>query len=194
MVSSWFFDHYIEVCGALTGFLYLVFSIRQHFLTWPVGLINAIFYIVVFFSSKIYADMTLQFYYVGISIYGWWCWYHGSETGDVLEVSRTHLQLWIRLGVATFVLFALLAFVLLHYTDTQVPYWDAVTTALSVVATWMLAKKKLEHWLVWIFVDFFSMGLFLYKALYPTALLFLAYTVLAFLGYSEWKKELKRLA
>jgi len=78
----------------------------------------------------------------------------------------------------------------LHYTDTQVPYWDGLTTALSIVATWMLARKKIEHWLVWVVVDAISMGLFIFKELYPTTLLFLVYTVLAVYGYAEWKKEL----
>lgn len=190
MIIHWLIDHYVEICGALSGFLYLGFSIRQHLLTWPVGLINALFYIAVFFSSKIYADMSLQFYYVAISIYGWWCWHHGSAVEKVLKVSRTSFHLWIYLGIASLLLFAFLALVLIRFTDTQVPYWDAITTALSVIATWMLAKKKLEHWIIWIFVDFISIGLFLFKELYPTALLFLAYTILAFLGYSEWKKEL----
>lgn len=191
MVCNWIYDHYIEICGTLTGFLYLGFSIRQHFLTWPIGLINALFYIAVFYSSKIYADMSLQLYYVAISIYGWWCWYHGSESGNLLKVSRTSINLWLKLILISSMLFAFLAAVLVRFTDTQVPFWDALTTSLSVVATWMLARKKVEHWLIWIFVDFISIGMFLYKELYPTTLLFLAYTVLAFFGYLEWKKELK---
>lgn len=79
-----------------------------------------------------------------------------------------------------------------HYTDSQVPYWDGLTTALSIVATWMLAKKKIEHWLLWVFVDAISIGLFIYKDLYPTTLLFLVYTILAVYGYWEWKRELEQ--
>jgi len=153
-------------------------------------LLNALFYIAVFFSSKIYADMTLQFYYAGISIYGWWSWQRGSASGHSLEVNRTGIDLWLKLMIAFLLLFAVIAFVLVIFTDSSVPYWDALTTAMSIVATWMLARKKIEHWLIWILVDSISIGLFLVKELYPTTLLFLVYTILAVYGYFEWKKEL----
>ena len=189
-IYNWLIDNYVEVCGTLTGFFYLGFSIRQHFLTWPVGLLNALFYVVVFFTSKIYADMSLQLYYVAISIYGWWCWYHGSKVGKSLEVSRTNKALWMKLAFIFLLLFGVIAVVLVKFTDSQVPYWDSVTTAMSIVATWMLARKKIEHWLVWVVVDAISIGLFIFKELYPTTLLFLVYTILAIYGYFEWKKEL----
>jgi len=189
-IYQWIIDHYVEVCGTLTGFLYLGFSIRQHYLTWPVGLLNALFYIVVFFTAKIYADMSLQFYYVAISVYGWYCWLHGSTTGQSLEVTRTSPSLWLKLVVLSLLLFVVIAVVLVRLTDSPVPYWDAVTTALSIVATWMLARKKIEHWLVWVLVDFISIGLFIVKELYPTTLLFVVYTILAVYGYFEWRKEL----
>jgi len=134
--------------------------------------------------------MSLQFYYVAISIYGWWCWYHGSVSGKNLEVSRTSKILWMKLAFIFLFLFAAIACLLVNYTDSQVPYWDAVTTAMSIVATWMLARKKIEHWLVWVFVDAISIGLFIFKELYPTTLLFFVYTILAVYGYLEWRKEL----
>ena len=190
VIYQWLIDHYIEVCGTLTGFLYLGFSIRQHFLTWPAGLFNALFYIAVFFSSKIYADMTLQFYYVAISIYGWWRWHHGNTTGNLLGVTRTSRTLWLKLLASSILLFIAIAFILVRYTDSPVPILDGLTTALSIVATWMLAQKKIEHWLMWIVVDSISMGLFIVKGLYPTTLLFFVYTVLAIYGYFEWRKEL----
>ncbi len=191
-VFQWIFDHYVEVCGTLSGFLYLGFSIRQHPLTWPVGLLNAIFYIFVFFSSKIYADMALQFYYAAISIYGWWSWYHGSASGNSLKVTITSRTLWLILSIMFLLLFVAIAFVLIRFTDSQVPYWDAITTSLSILATWMLARKKLEHWMVWVFVDAISIGLFIVKNLYPTTLLFSVYTILAIYGYFEWKREIER--
>jgi nicotinamide mononucleotide transporter len=190
-VSQWVLEHYVEVCGTLTGFLYLGFSIRQHYLTWPVGLVNALFYLVVFFTSKIYADMTLQIYYIFISGYGWWSWHHHSVSGQSLSVSRTTLALWIKLAIVSLGLFTVLSWILVKYTDTQVPFLDAITTALSIVATWMLARKKLEHWLVWVVVDTISIVMFVVKGLYPTTVLFFVYTVLAIYGYAEWQKELK---
>jgi nicotinamide mononucleotide transporter len=189
-IGEWLIEHGIEVCGTITGFLFLGFSIRQHFLTWPVGLLNALFYIVVFFYSKIYADMALQFYYVAISCYGWWCWYKGTETGNRLNVSRTSRSTWFKLIAIAIAMFLGIAAVLVYYTDSKVPIWDGLTTSLSIVATWMMARKKIEHWLIWILVDSLSIGLFVFKELYPTTLLFVTYTILAFYGYLEWRKEI----
>lgn len=190
-IGEWLLAHGIEVCGTITGFLFLGFSIRQHFLTWPIGLLNALFYIAVFFYSKIYADMVLQFYYVAISCYGWWCWYKGTEAGNRLNVSKTSRSDWFKLIVIAIVMFLVIAAVLALYTDSQVPIWDGLTTSLSIVATWMMARKKIEHWLIWILVDSLSIGLFIFKELYPTTLLFVTYTILAYYGYVEWRKEFR---
>jgi nicotinamide mononucleotide transporter len=86
------------------------------------------------------------------------------------------------------VIFILIWFVLEYYTDSTIPIPDALATAMSIVATWMLARKILEHWLVWIFVDTFSIGLFWYKDLMPTVFLFVIYGTMAIVGYTEWKK------
>jgi nicotinamide mononucleotide transporter len=96
----------------------------------------------------------------------------------------------LKLIALSFLLIAVIAVVLVRWTDSPVPYWDAVTTALSIVATWMLARKKIEHWLVWVLVDSISIGLFIVKELYPTTILFFVYTILAVYGYYEWRKEL----
>ncbi len=134
--------------------------------------------------------MSLQFYYVAISIYGWWCWLHGSAAGNTLSVTKTDLSTWIKISVASVLLFAVIAYILMNYTDSPVPLLDAITTALSIVATWMLAKKKIEHWLLWVLVDTISIGLFAYKELYLTTILFFVYAVLAIYGYYEWRKEI----
>jgi nicotinamide mononucleotide transporter len=93
------------------------------------------------------------------------------------------------LAGVSLLLFALIWFILKNYTDSNVPVADSLATSLSIVATWMLARKILEHWLVWIFVDLFSIGLFWYKELYPTVVLFVVYTIMAVVGYFEWKKD-----
>lgn len=192
---EWFLTNKIEVLGAILGLFYIVFSIRQNILTWPTGLLTSALYVVVFFRSGFYADMGLQLYYVFISIYGWYFWLKGGskETADVgtPQVRKTSKKLWIRLTLLFFVLYAAILFILLNFTDSTVPFMDTLTTALSIVATWMLAKKYIEHWLIWIFVDLVSTGLYVYKNLWPTVILFLVYTLMAFVGYREWRKDLK---
>ncbi len=192
---EWFLTNKIEVLGAILGLFYIVFSIRQNILTWPTGLLTSALYVVVFFRSGFYADMGLQLYYVFISIYGWYFWLKGGskETADVgtPQVRKTSKKLWIRLTLLFFVLYAAILFILLNFTDSTVPFMDTLTTALSIVATWMLAKKYIEHWLIWIFVDLVSTGLYVYKNLWPTVILFLVYTLMALVGYREWRKDLK---
>jgi len=192
---EWFLTNKIEVLGAILGLFYIVFSIRQNILTWPTGLLTSALYVVVFFRSGFYADMGLQLYYVFISIYGWYFWLKGGskETADVgtPQVRETSKKLWIRLTLLFLVLYAAILFILLNFTDSTVPFMDTLTTALSIVATWMLAKKYIEHWLIWIFVDLVSTGLYVYKNLWPTVILFLVYTLMALVGYREWRKDLK---
>jgi len=191
LIIKWLSGNYIELLGAILGIVYIFFSIRQSILTWPVGLLTSVLYVWVFFFSKLYADMGLQLYYVFISIYGWYEWLRGnrSDAGEKLEISRLSVKLGIVLLVVNALLFLIIWFILKNYTDSPVPMADGLATSLSIVATWMLARKILEQWLVWIFVDAFSVGLFWYKDLMPTVILFVVYTIMAVAGFVEWKKE-----
>lgn len=194
LVIKWLSGNYIELLGAILGIAYIFFSIRQSILTWPVGLLTSLLYVWVFFVSKLYADMGLQMYYVAISIYGWYEWLFGNQTNhaESIKVSRINFRLGIILSIVSILLFFVIWFILKNYTDSSVPMADSLATALSIVATWMLARKILEHWLIWIFVDAFSIGLFWYKDLMPTVVLFVVYTVMAYIGYREWKQEFKQ--
>lgn len=188
---NWLTVHYVELLGAVLGFIYIFLSIRQNIFTWPVGLLTSALYVYVFLVSKFYADMGLQVYYVGVSIYGWYHWLKGNPAkDDSLAVSRTPKKLWLPLLGVTAVIFVILVFVLKYYTDSPMPFGDSLTTALSIVATWMLARKYIEHWLIWVFVDFFSAVLYVFKGLWPTVILFIVYTVMAIIGYRDWKSDL----
>ena len=193
IILGWLLSNKIELLGAILGILYIFFSIRQSILTWPTGLLTSVLYVIVFFQSKFYADMGLQVYYVVISIYGWYYWLKGakSEESHSVPVRKLSKKLWIIMGVASVLIYIILVFILIDFTDSDVPYMDSLTTALSIVATWMLAKKYIEQWLIWIFVDAVSAGLYVFKNLWPTVILFIVYTIMAILGYIEWKKDLK---
>jgi nicotinamide mononucleotide transporter len=193
LVLDWLLDNKIELLGAILGVLYIVFSIRQNILTWPTGLLTSALYVAVFFQAKLYADMGLQVYYVLISVYGWYYWVKGKKDQEKVKVpvKRTTLKLWTVLIVVSIVLYLIILLILIKWTNSDVPYMDSLTTALSIVATWMLAKKYIEHWLIWIFVDLVSSGLYIYKELWPTVILFIIYTLLAYRGYIEWGKDIK---
>ena len=192
-ILEWLLSNKIEILGAILGILYIFFSIRQNIFTWPTGLLTSVLYVFVFFQSKFYADMGLQVYYVGISIYGWYYWVKGKkpENSDSVPVKETRKILWLKLAAVTLLLYGVILYILLNFTDSPVPFMDTLTTALSIVATWMLARKYIEHWLIWVVVDIISTGLYIYKELWPTVILFIVYTVMAVLGYVEWKKDLK---
>ncbi|WP_299580333.1 nicotinamide riboside transporter PnuC [uncultured Sunxiuqinia sp.] len=188
---TWLSANYVELLGAVLGFAYIFLSIRQHIFTWPVGLLTSALYVYVFLVSKFYADMLLQVYYVGVSIYGWYFWLKGNPNSEnELRVSRMPLNFYFPVILVSVLLFLLFLFGLKYYTDSPVPFGDSLTTALSIVATWMLARKYVEHWLIWIFVDFFSAFLYGFKGLWPTVILFLVYTGMAVYGYRSWRNDL----
>ena len=189
---EWISVNYIEVIGAILGVVYIFFSIRQNIFTWPTGLLTSALYVYVFFVSKFYADMGLQFYYVFVSIYGWYFWLKGGQKkGEKqVSVSRISMKLFWKLLIVTVFIYVNILFILLEFTDSPVPFLDSMTTALSIIATWMLARKIIEHWIIWIFVDAFSAGLYAYKDLWATCILFIIYTGMAVLGFIQWKKDL----
>jgi nicotinamide mononucleotide transporter len=193
LILEWLLSNKIEVLGAILGIAYIFFSIRQNILTWPTGLLTSVIYIAVFYKSKLYADMSLQVYYVIISIYGWYFWIKGKSTNNngSVPVRKTGKRLWFKLAAISGIIYVVILYIL-KLTDSDIAYLDSMTTALSIVATWMLAKKYIEHWIIWIFVDLFSSGMYVYKNLWPTVILFLIYSVMAYFGYIKWKEDLNR--
>jgi nicotinamide mononucleotide transporter len=203
IVSSWLSDNYIEVFGAVTGIIYVFLEIRQTIWLWPVGIITSAVYIWVFFTSKFYADMSLQGYYLVISILGWYWWAKGTgqsaqgtrnneagEENETLQVTRLKLRTGVILSVVFILIYAIMWLVLTRLTDSPVPVRDSFITSLSIVATWMLARKIYEHWFLWIVVNFVSAVLFLTRGLYPTVILYIFYGIMSFAGLVAWKKTI----
>lgn len=191
MIISYIRLHAVELIGAILSLIYLYLSIRQKSSLWIFGFLCSAFYIVVFYQSKFYADMSLQFYYLAISVFGWFSWQKGkTPQGKAFVIRRTPVLPWIVILLATTALFFIYYFILSKLTDSPLPAWDSFTTALSITATWMLARKYIEHWLLWIVVDAVSAGLYFSRELYPTAILFVVYTVMAAVGFWSWVKKM----
>lgn len=201
-VNSWLSDNYIEIFGAVTGIIYVLLEIRQNIWLWPVGIITSAVYIWVFFSGKLYADMSLQVYYLVISFLGWYWWVRGSGQGGVsltpgnvpsdkiLSVVRVSFRTGIILGAVFVILFTAMFLVLDRLTDSPVPAWDSFITSLSVIATWMLARKIYEHWYLWIIINISAAALFFTRGLHPTVVLYIVYCVMSFAGLKAWRKSL----
>jgi len=193
-IIEWLWQNKTEVAGAILGILYVILSVRQNILTWPTGLLTSFLYIVVFYKSGLYAAMGLQTYYVAISIYGWYFWLNGkrNENENALSVSRATNKIILSTILVSILLYGILFLFLNRFTDSDVPHFDAFTTAWSISATWMLAKKHIETWIIWMVVDVLSIGLYVHKNLWPTAILFIVYTVMAVWGWLEWQKDLNK--
>ena len=200
-VINWISDKYIEVFGAITGIVYVFLEIRQNIWLWPVGVITSSVYIWVFFTGKFYADMSLQCYYLVISIIGWYWWSEGRGQGDVSstsheikQISVTHItrKTAITLSMVFVLLYTGLWFFLDRLTDSPVKEWDSFITSLSIIATWMLARKIYEHWYLWIIVNFASVVIFVVRGLYPTVVLYAVYGIMSFAGLWEWSKTIRQ--
>jgi len=200
IVSDWISNNYIELFGAVTGILYVFLEIRQNIWLWPVGIITSAVYIWVFFTGKLYADMGLQGYYLVISMMGWYWWIKGDrrpatgnrQSGKKLKVTRLPLNTGIILAVVFLLLFFIMCVTLDRLTDSPVPAWDSFITSLSIIATWMLARKIYEHWFLWIVVNIAAATLFFTRELYPTVILYIVYCVMSFAGLVEWKKSINK--
>jgi nicotinamide mononucleotide transporter len=181
----------VEIIGAVLSAIYLLLSIRQNNWCWLFGGLGAALYVLVFFESKFYADMSLQFYYIFISFYGWYNWKYGkhSEEEKQIPITKMPQKQWLLLSILTFLVFSAYA-AILSQTDSPVVIGDSFTTATAILATYMLSRKYIEAWLVFVVSDGVCIGLYIYKELYITAFLFVFYTVVAFLGYLDWRKEM----
>lgn len=185
--------HYNEILGTITGLIYVFYSIEQKRILWVYGGISSLFYIVVFFQAGLFAYMTLYFYYTGISIYGWFAWAKPKdETSGRSKITCLTTRSWILTGSVIGLLFLIVGFVLTYTANAEMVWADALMTSGSIAATWLLMRKVIDHWLLWIGIDTLSGFVSLHKGLPFAAILFFIYTLLAIKGYFEWKKEWTR--
>ncbi|MGA9767609.1 MAG: nicotinamide riboside transporter PnuC [Blastocatellia bacterium] len=182
---------YYEIIGAAFGLLSVWLTVKENIWLWITGLISVCFYIVVFFQAKYYANMGLQVVFIALQIYGWHEWLRGGKDRGRLEISRTDFKLGLWLAAIAFIATAAMGYLLATRTDAVLSYWDSAASALSIIAQWMLAKKLIENWIVWIAVDAITIGLCLYNNLFATAALYVAFLVLAMMGLIEWRKTIK---
>jgi nicotinamide mononucleotide transporter len=180
----------IEIIAAVFGVVSVFLSVKQNIWSWPTAIINVGLYIIVFFESKLYADTGLQVVYVVLNAYGWYHWLYGGKNRTELPVSKTSARLGTLLGMLVLAGTAVIGTFLSRQTDAALPYVDAFTTSTSLVAQWMMTRKLLENWIIWVAVDVIYIGMYIYKSLYVTAVLYLIFLILSALGYVQWKRSL----
>ncbi|MCH5334531.1 MAG: nicotinamide mononucleotide transporter [Alistipes sp.] len=180
----------LQIAGVALGLLYLWLEYRADIRLWLVGLIMPVVHGTLYYKSGLYADCAMQCYYIAAGLYGLTVWSRrkaaaGEEPGA--GIGRTPLRAAVAAAALYAVLHAALYFVLSRLTDSTVPFWDSMTTALCIVAYWMLSRKYVEQWLVWLAVDAITTGLYIYKGIPLTAGLYAIYSALAVAGYMRWR-------
>lgn len=182
-------NNWIEILGTLCGVAYLYLELKASIYMWLTGIAMPAISLFVYYEAGLYADFGINIYYLLAACYGLGVWLFGKQSdGTPIAISPApHLAYW-QATVCFVLCFGAIGFVLTEYTDSTVPWWDSFTTALSIVGMWMLARKWLEQWWVWVAVDAVSTGLYFYKGIYFYAALYAAYTIIAIYGYYKWKR------
>ena len=180
----------LEITGTIVGLVYLWLEYRASIYLWIASIIMPAIYIFIYFQAGLYADFGINIYYLIASIYGWLVWINGKRKDVQKELPITHTPLAVCLPLtAVFAIsFIGIAYLLIVFTDSNVPWLDSFTTALSIIGMWMLAQKYVEQWIVWIVVDVVCCGLYFYKELYFTSGLYGIYAFIAIFGFLKWKQ------
>jgi nicotinamide mononucleotide transporter len=189
LVQFLFGTGWLEWCGVFTGILCVWLAAKNNIWNWPIAIVSVLIYIVIFFESKLYADMGLQFYFFAMNIYGWYYWSKQRDNPEKERPISLITSKEIILSIIGIIVFTLvLGFILHKNTDASFPFIDSFCTACSLIAQIFLARKVLQNWLIWIFVDLIYVSVYFSKELYATGLMYALYVVIATIGYIDWRK------
>lgn len=179
-----------EVLGFVTGGICVWLVVRQHMWNWPIGILNNIFFFVLFYQARLFADMGLQVVYLALGLYGWWNWRYGGEKRTELRVSDANFEEWLTvlvlLPIFTWAMHGVLVLV-----NGASPFWDALTTALSLAAQFLLCRKKIENWFFWIAADIIYIPLYVSRGLPLTAILYGVFLTMCLVGVWQWGRALR---
>lgn len=182
----------LEVAGVISGLLCVYLAAKNIIWNWPLAIISVAIYIFIFYDSHLFADMGLQVYFLAINIYGWYFWSKKSSSATKAPVASIKQREVILSALAVVIFTFLLGSILYNHTIASYPYLDSFCTACSIVAQFFMARKVLQNWLLWIFVDIIYVGIYIFKDLHLTAAMYAIYIVIALIGYVDWKKEFKK--
>ncbi|QKG53681.1 nicotinamide riboside transporter PnuC [Hymenobacter sp. BRD67] len=182
----------LEWAAVLTGFACVWLAARESLWNFPIAIISCLLYVAIYHHAALYSDRNLQGLFIALSAYGWYEWLYGGRNKTPLAVTHTTSAEWLLSAAFAVAYTAGFGYYLRHHTDSAFPYLDSFTTGVSIVAQFLLMRKRLENWWLWILVDMVYVPILWAKHLYPTSLLYALYLALAIYGYWEWKKDAKR--
>jgi len=185
---------FLELLAVTFGIISVLYAKNNNILVYPTGLVSTMIYVYILFVFSLYGDLIINIYYTIMSVLGWYLWNKKRNGKDefpisVMKISDYRVSAFIFIGTMGFV-------VLIYYFFDKFTNWtayvDTLTTALFFVGMWLMAKRKIENWIIWIVADMISIPLYFYKGLTFSSFQFLLFTIIAILGYKEWKKYLPK--
>ena len=189
-----FFFITLEITAVVFGIISVLFARKNNILVYPTGLISTLIFIYILYNFKLYGEFIINIYYSAMSIIGWYLWSrknNGQEEFPISSMNSKEYKISGLIFTATLLFIALVYYFFDKFTDLTA-YVDAFTTALFFVGMWLMAKRKIENWIVWIIADIISVPLYFFKGLTVSSLQFIVFTIIAILGYIEWKIFLQK--
>lgn len=184
----------LEIIAVIFGLLSVWYAKKANILVYPTGIVSVLIYVYICFGAQLYADMGINFFYFIMSVYGWYMWTRKDDQKNERPVSFSNKKdhgLSLIMFIASIILIILLLKIFKGddtvYWASSVPYIDTFTTAIFIVAMWLMAMKKVENWIYWIIGDLISVPLYFYKGLVFTSLQYFIFLIIAVLGYIEWR-------
>ncbi|MDP1624037.1 MAG: nicotinamide riboside transporter PnuC [Bacteroidales bacterium] len=181
---------YLEMIAVAFGLTCVWFMKKESVLAFPLGIVNVLIYVYIFFGAKLYANAGINGYFFIMSVYGWYKWTRKDTNNNTIKITRCSKSELLLNFIAIIIFFIIIRFALVRYTPSNIPTWDAATTAVYMVAQWLLSRKKIENWILWISADFVMVGLCAWEGLYFSSFQYLVFTFIAVLGFREWRTKL----
>ena len=188
MITFWA-EHWLDIVTTVLGLAYILLEYKANVWMWAVGFAMQALGIVLYYQKGLYADCGMEFYYLAMTVYGWWKWIHGTASKGALPIRHFPMRLVLPWLAIIGVVWGIIYWLLITFTNSNVPLADSFTTALSIVGIWALAHKYLEQWFIWIAVDVVTSVLYFYKDIPFKASLYALYVVIAILGYRKWRQQ-----
>ncbi|MEI6172616.1 MAG: nicotinamide riboside transporter PnuC [Bacteroidota bacterium] len=182
----------LELFAVAFGLLSVWHMKKESLLAFPFGIINVLIYVYIFFSARLYANAGINGFFFIMSVYGWYNWTRKDSSNKTIRITQlSKLELLLNFLALT-LFFIVIRFLLIRYTESQIPFWDSLTTAVYIIAQWLLSQKKIENWIMWIFADTVMVGLCAWEGLYFTSFQYLVFTFIATFGFLEWRIKLMK--
>ena len=181
---------YLELIAVAFGLTCVWFMKKESVLAFPFGIVNVLIYVYLFFVARLYANAGINAFFFIMSGYGWYNWTRKDSNDDKIRITRCSGREMLINAIAIAVFFFIIRIVLIRFTESLIPSWDAATTAVYIVAQWLLSRKKIENWILWIAADTVMIGLCAWEGLYFSSFQYLVFTIIAVLGFREWRTKL----